>query len=230
MATSVIIEEQVEIPLDIRSLDDFRRWALSDRFPERGRIDFVAGKIEVDMSPEDVFCHGTLKVAIVAKLFQRIDPQDLGHLFTDRTRISVPAADLSVEPDIVFISHRSLDTGRVRLVPKSGGEPGRYVEVEGAPDLIVEITSDSSVIKDTRRLPAAYAKAGVREFWLVDARKEPLTFQIHHLLDKGYRLAQVEGEAYQESSVLACRFRLDGARNPRGHWKFNLLDRPLTEA
>jgi len=226
MATSVIIEEQVEIPLDIRSLGDFRRWALSDRFPERGRIDFVAGKIEVDMSPEDIFCHGTLKVVIVAKLFQRIAGEDLGHLLTDRTRMSAPAADLSVEPDIVFISHASLDTGRVRLVPKSGGEPGRYVEVEGAADLIVEIVSDRSVVKDTRRLPAAYAKAGVREFWLVDARKEPLAFQIHHLLDEAYRPAQADAEGYQESSVLACRFRLEGARHARGHWQFNLLDRP----
>jgi len=226
MATSVIIEEEVEIPLDIRSLDDFRRWALSDRFPERGRIDFVAGKIEVDMSPEDVFCHGKLKGVIFGKLFQRIDREDLGHLFTDRTRISVPAAGLSVEPDIVFISHESLDAGRVRLVPKSGGEPGRYVEVEGAPNLIVEIVSDRSVAKDTRRLPAAYAKAGVREFWLVDARKEPLAFQIRHLLGEAYRPAQADTEGYQRSSVLACRFRLDGARDARGHWKFSLSDRP----
>jgi hypothetical protein len=30
-------------------------------------------------------------------------------------------------------------SGRVRLVPKAGDKPGRYVEVEGAPDLIVEI-------------------------------------------------------------------------------------------
>ena len=226
MATSVIIEEQVEIPLDIRSLDDFRRWALSDGFPERGRIDFVSGKIEVDMSPEDLFCHGTLKVAIAAKLFERIEREDLGHLLTDRTRVSVPAANLSVEPDVLFLSHQSLDTGRVRLVPKSGGEPGRYVEVEGPPDLIVEIVSDSSVTKDTQRLPAAYAVAGVPEFWLADARKEPVVFRIHHLVEGAYRPAQADAEGYLRSNVLACRFRLDAGRDARGHWKFKLLDRP----
>ena len=226
MATSVIIEEQVEIPLDIRSLDDFRRWALSDGFPERGRIDFVSGKIEVDMSPEDLFCHGTLKVAIAAKLFERIEREDLGHLLTDRTRVSVPAANLSVEPDVLFLSHQSLDTGRVRLVPKSGGEPGRYVEVEGPPDLIVEIVSDSSVTKDTQRLPAAYAVAGVPEFWLADARKEPVVFRIHHLVEGAYCPAQPDAEGYLRSNVLACRFRLDAGRDARGHWKFKLLDRP----
>ena len=40
MATTVVFEEQVEIPTDIQSLADFRRWALSDDFPERGRIDY----------------------------------------------------------------------------------------------------------------------------------------------------------------------------------------------
>ena len=61
LATSVIFEEQIEVPLRWRSLADFRRWAASDEFPEKGRIDFIAGRIEVDMSPEDLFCHGTLK-------------------------------------------------------------------------------------------------------------------------------------------------------------------------
>ena len=39
MANPIVIEEQVEIPLDLRSLAEFRRWAGSDAFPRRGRID-----------------------------------------------------------------------------------------------------------------------------------------------------------------------------------------------
>jgi len=178
MATSVIIEEQVEIPGDVRSLADFRRWALSDDFPDRGRIDFIAGNVEVDMSPESIFSHGRLKVMMASRLFVHVERDDLGHLLSDRSRVSSPPADLSVEPDIVFVSHEAVDSGRVRLVPKSGPTED-YIEIEGPPDLIVEIVSDSSVGKDTRRLPAAYAKAGVREFWLADARREPLVFQIH---------------------------------------------------
>ena len=61
VATSIIFEEQIEVPLTMRSLADFRRWALSDEFPETGRIDFIEGKIEVDMAPEDFFCHGGVK-------------------------------------------------------------------------------------------------------------------------------------------------------------------------
>jgi hypothetical protein len=66
MAT-VVFEEELEIP-SIRDLADFCAWALSDNFPERGRIDYVAGRIEVDMSPEDLFTHGTLKAQVVGKI------------------------------------------------------------------------------------------------------------------------------------------------------------------
>ena len=88
MATTVVFEERVEIPLNLRSLADFRRWATSDDFPERGRIDYVAGRIEVDMSPEDFFCHGTLKTEIVRVLAGRVKQGNLGHLVTGRTRVS----------------------------------------------------------------------------------------------------------------------------------------------
>ncbi|MFV2067167.1 MAG: Uma2 family endonuclease [Pirellulales bacterium] len=226
MAASVIFEDHVEIPLDVGSFGAFRRWALSDAFPQQGRIDFVGGRIEVDMSPEELFSHGTLKTVLVSKLFSRIERDDLGHLFTDSTRVSHPASGLSVEPDVVFISHEAIDTGRVRLVPKAGGEPGRYVEVEGPPDLIIEIVSDASVTKDTQRLPRAYAESGVPEFWLADARHEPLVFEIHHLVDGTYHRAVADREGYQASRVFNCHFRLDAQRDARGHWKFNLIDRP----
>jgi len=226
MATTVVFEEQVEIPLDLRSLADFRRWALSDEFPETGRIDYVAGRIEVDMSPEEFFCHGTLKVEMVRVLAGLVKQGSLGHLVSDRTRISSVQADVSAEPDIVFLSHETLASGRARLVPKAGGEPGRYVEVEGAPDLIVEIVSDSSVTKDTQRLPAAYYTAGVREFWLADARKEPLVFRIHGPGASAFAPVEPDADGFQASAVFGCSFRLEGKRDAQGNWAFDLLQRP----
>jgi len=227
VASTVVFEEQVEIPLNLRSLAEFRRWALSDGFPERGRVDFLAGRIEVDMSPEDFFCHGTLKVELIRVLSQQVKDARLGHLVTDRTRVSCPDADLSVEPDIVFISKDTLETGRARLVPAATGEPGRYVELEGAPDLVVEIVSDRSVVKDTRRLPEAYFKAGVREFWLADARSEQLIFLIHDRGDAGYQAVEPDSEGFQSSAVLGRVFRLDGQRDARGNWNFDLRERQL---
>jgi Uma2 family endonuclease len=221
MATSVIFEEQVEIPF-VTSLAEFRAWALSDRFPERGRIDYLAGRIEVDMSPEDIFCHGTLKTEMVSVLGQLVKQRGLGYLLSDRTRVSCPEADLSVEPDIVFLSEESLETGRVRLIPKATGEADRYVEVEGPPDLIVEIVSDSSVTKDTRRLPPAYARSGVREFWLADARGDRLRFDIHQWTPSGYCLAERDAAGFQRSTVFSAAFSLARRRNPHGRWTFDL--------
>ena len=223
MATSVIFEEQVEVPLDLRSLADFRRWTRSDHFPELGRIDFLAGRIEVDMSPEDFFCHGTLKAEIFGVLYQRVKPEGLGYLVTDRTRVSCPKADWSAEPYIVFVSNETLQTGRARLVAKASGEPGRYVELEGAPDLIVEIVSDRSVAKDTQRLPEAFFQAGVGEFWLADARSEPVVFRIHRRGQTGYEIVQPDAEGFQPSTVFGCAFRLDARRDAQGNWAFDLL-------
>lgn len=221
MATSVIFEEQIEIPF-VRSLRDFREWALSDRFPEQARIDYIAGCIEVDMSPEDVFTHGTLKTEIVRALTQKVKSAGLGYVLSDRTRVSCPGADVSAEPDVVFISDASLDSGRVRLVPKAAGGPDRYIEVEGPPDLIVEIVSDSSVIKDTRRLPAAYYAAGVAEFWLIDARGESLFHKIHRPGAAGYEAVEPDAGGFQHSVVFDTRFQLTRQRNRSGRWVFDL--------
>ncbi len=221
MASVVVLEDQVEVPLDLRTLADFRRWALSDGFPDRGRIDYLAGRIEVDMSPEDFFSHGVLKVELIRVLSQYLRETDRGYLVTDSTRVSSPEADLSAEPDLVFVSRESLGAGRVRLVPGAPGQGG-YVEVEGAPDLVVEIVSRRSVVKDTRRLPMAYFKAGIPEFWLADARSEPLEFAIHKRGPSGYRRVAIDKEGFQKSAVLNCRFRLSGHRDGLGHWTFEL--------
>ena len=224
MAATVVFEEQVEIPLALQSLADFRRWAQSPDFPQRGRIDYLGGRIEVDMSPEDVFCHGTLKMEIARVLANRVKRANLGYLMTDCTRVSSPAGDLSAEPDVVFVSKEAIEEGRIRLIPKAG-TTDRYVELEGAPDLIAEIVSDSSTVKDTRRLPEAYFRAGVPEFWLVDARKRELCFSIHRRGPSGYEAVGKDAEEFQHSGVLGCRYRLDGTRDERGFWTFDLRER-----
>jgi Uma2 family endonuclease len=225
MATSVSFQEQIEIPF-CHSLADFRAWATSDDFPETARIDYIAGCIEVDMSPEDLFTHGNLKTRMIVVLGTLLDDADLGELFSDCTRVSCPDADLSSEPDIVVVFHKSLDTGRVRLVPKGSGEPDRYIELQGPPDLVVEIVSDSSVIKDTQRLPKAYWRAGIPEFWLADARGSELVFRIHHPGPGGYELAPSDSEGFQHSATFNTWFRLIRHCRPAGRWAYALEQKP----
>lgn len=221
MATTLILNnepEDVEIPL-VRSLEEFRQWARSDAFPERGRIDYVVGHIEVDMSPEDVYTHGALKTSLIVFLGRLMEEKQLGEVFSDRMRVSNPVADLSAEPDVVFISRESYRTGRVRRVPK-GGQPRRYVELEGSPDLIVEILSDSSETKDMRRLPSQYWQAGIAEFWLADARGEEMFFRVHCRGPSGWEPVEVASDGFQYSAVLDTRLRVVRRPGEDDSWVF----------
>ena len=174
------------------------------------------------MSPEDFFTHGTLKSHIAAEIVDRVQELDLGHTLIAETRISSVPGDVSAEPDVVVITHDAFDSGRASLVPKASHEPDRFVEVEGAPDLVVEIVSDSSVKKDTQRLPAAYFAAGVREYWLVDARGETLLFQIQTRGPHSFVPAAADAAGYQRSEVLDAAYELQRSRHQRGHWVYRL--------
>lgn len=215
MATAILLEEQLRIP-PIASLEDFRRWMRSDEFPENGRIDYVDGHIEVDMSPEDLFCHGTIKTEIQGVLHHCVKQREHLYLFTDCTRVTCGAGGVSAEPDIVLLSEDAIESGLVKLIPKASGEEDRYTEIEGPPELIVEVVSDSSERKDKQRLPPAYFAGGVPEFWLVDARPKTLLFQIYDPGDQGFRPVATNAEGFQPSAILGKRFRLERSRNNRG--------------
>src|SRR5687768_10747824 len=117
MATIVSSQEQsFGFPVP-QSLEDFRRWALSDEFPESGRIDYIDGRMEIDMSPENAFSHGVLKTEIVGVVWLRAKRLQRAMVFSDRMRLSCPEARLSVEPDVLLVSYESLEAGRVRFIP-----------------------------------------------------------------------------------------------------------------
>ncbi len=221
VATSIRIEDRLEVPF-VRSLAEFRAWVASDASGQQGRIDYIAGRIELDMSPEDLYCHGTLNTRLVVVLGQIIDAEDLGELFTDRTRVSSPQADLSVEPDVVFVSYEAFETGRVRRVPKAPVAPQRYVELEGAPDLVIEIVSDESVGKDTQRLPMSYYQANIPEFWLFDVRNERLDFQILCPAAAGYESVAPDADGFRYSALFGRSFRLSRREGRAGGWQYTL--------
>ncbi len=182
------VEQPFRIPAAARDLEGFRRWARSDRFPERGRIDFINGDLEVDMSPEELYTHGAAKTEIGAELHLQFGRTGRGTVYIDRARITFPPAGLSVEPDVLVVLWKTLKKGRIREIPKKRtSEPGRYIELEGTPDLVVEVISDGSVGKDRHRLPPKYAAAGVPELWLVDVRRG-LRFDLHVLGPDGYEI------------------------------------------
>ena len=222
VAASVIFEERLRIPMDVDGLDAFRSWALSDSFPDSGRIDFIDGNIEVDMSPEDLCSHGTLTTEICHRIASRVKELELGHVFVDSTRVTHPRAQLSVEPDVVVVSHQAIESGKIRLVPKQGVDADRFVEIEGAPNLIVEVVSDRSQKKDRERLFDAYFRAGVLEYWIVDGRGDEVIFQIYELRGERYAEANMDDEGLIPSQVLSCGYLVNRHRGPGGFWSYDL--------
>lgn len=61
--------------------------------------------------------------------------------------------------------------------------------VHGAPDLVVEILSDSTRLLDQRVKFTLYQKAGVREYWIVDPGKKAIL--VYRLEEERYRLTGV---------------------------------------
>src|ERR1700688_4230776 len=174
--------ETLRIPPGVATLEGFRRWTSSECFPEHGRIDFLAGELEIDLSPENLFKHGTVKTAIAACLHEAVSSTGRGAVFVDCTRIVSVDADLSVEPDVVGVLWDSLEGG------------------PGAP------------------VPPLYAKAGVPELWLVDARAkrgQGIELGIHVLGPNGYVLAAPDAKGWSESPLLGrrCRLRRDAVRD-----------------
>src|ERR1051325_2711080 len=224
---AVIFEESLRVPAEAHDLQAFRRWAFSPAFPETGRIDFLSGDVEVDMSPEDLHTHGRAKMAVSRVLDELVEAADLGEVFVDRSRVTSAAGDLSAEPDVVVVLWQSLESGRVRYVPDAQGRPGRSREIEGAPDLVVEIVSDSSVGKDRRRLPRRYAAAGGRELWLLAARGDELAFEIHSLAGDIFERVTADPEGWTVSRVLGQSFRLVRERTRLGTWRYRLPPRRL---
>ncbi len=207
-ASIVIHPRGLRIPAGVGTLEAFRDWCRSDAFPRGGRIDFLAGEVDIDVSPEDLNTHGSLKVAIAYRLHAIVvEELAAGLVLSDSTRLSAPEAALSAEPDVLVLLQESLDAGRAALVPKAADAEG-FFEIEGAVDLVVECVSDSSVGKDESRLLELYDKAGVRESWIVDGRGAAPSLRLHGRADGALAPVAPTADGWHASAVLARSVRL----------------------
>jgi Uma2 family endonuclease len=222
MAREYAFPHDFPIPPDAYTFEGFQRWIESDDFPQTGRIDFLAGDVEVDMSPEDLHTHSVVKTVFGIVLGTLIYETGLGDVYLDRSRLTSQPVGLSVEPDLFVVLRETLEEDRAHFVPTWKGRTSR---VEGAPDLVVEIVSDSSVKKDTKRLPELYARAGVLELWIADCRGANIRFDIHTLQEGTYRTATPDPDGWVRSPLLARSLRLIRWTAPPFPWRYRLEHR-----
>lgn len=211
----------VSIPTWVVDLESFRRWADADDFPEDGRAWYLQGEVWIDMSKEQIFSHLAVKREFFFVLTGLVKAEDLGLFLPDGLLLSNVAADISGNPDATFASTASIQANQVQLIE---GWDGGFVEMEGTPDMVLEVVSASTVHKDTVVLRQAYWQAGILEYWLVDARQEPVRFDIFRRTAKRY-VATRKRDGWLKSSVFGKSFRLTLRTNPLGHPEYTLAVR-----
>jgi len=217
--STISFQDHLTIPDWIaRDVDSFRRWILSGDAPDDARFAFLGQELWVDPATEESFTHNLVKAEYGSVLTRITKEARSGFYYVDGMLLSDSESSLSTEPDGFFVSFEGIRAGRVRLLPD---ESGGVLEVLGSPDMALEIVSRTSVRKDTVILRDLYHRTGVREYWLVDARQSPASFQILRITVQGYvAVGPVDG--WLRSDVFDREFRLDESVDPLGHVEFTL--------
>jgi Uma2 family endonuclease len=172
------------------------------------------------MAPEELETHNKIKTEI-GRVIPNLNVElNLGVYYSDRTLLSNVRANLSTEPDATFVTWESLEQNRVRLVPRQG-QSGQYLELEGRPDWVLEIVSQTSVAKDTKKLRHLYHLAEIPEYWLIDARRETIHFQILIWRPTEY-VAGLHRGSWHRSPVFDRNFHLRRHRDRLGFWAYSL--------
>jgi len=133
--------------------DDLRK------MPDDGRrYELIEGVIVVSPSPG--LAHQKLVLRLIILLETFVQANRLGQLMIAPFDVKLGEITI-VQPDILVVS-----AARGEILTEKG--------VVGAPDLVVEVASPSTRERDEGEKLAAYAAAGVREYWLADPLKKTL--------------------------------------------------------
>ncbi|MFO0972180.1 MAG: Uma2 family endonuclease [Phycisphaerae bacterium] len=127
--------------------DDFR--ALPD---DGRRYEIIDG--DLSMSPSPVTRHQVIVGNLFAILREHVRRHALGRVFIAPFDVVLGNMDV-VEPDVIFVS-----TQRAAIVTDRN--------IQGVPDLLVEVLSPATAERDRRTKRNLYARAGVPWYWLVD--------------------------------------------------------------
>ena len=223
VTTAIVINGGLRLPANLTTHDAFRKWARSEDCPEKVRFAYLAGVLWVDLSMEQLYTHNQVKERIGRGVGSLVEESRLGLYCPDGMLVSHPPSGLSTAPDGLFVSYDALQSGRVLQLANAKGVG--TIELVGAPEMVLEVVSESSVEKDMTTLPELYHRAGVVEFWRVDAHGD-LRFEIFRRTDPGYVPTQ-SPDGWWRSDTFARDFLLVPGTEPLGHPLFTLQVRPF---
>jgi Uma2 family endonuclease len=126
--------------------------------PEGSRYQLIQG--DLIMAPAPNLHHQRIARNLTAILSRVVAANDLGEVLPAPFDVYLSEHDV-LQPDLLFVAKAHLG-----ILAEDGAH--------GAPDLVIEILSASTALLDKRQKRRIYARAGVKELWLVD----PLLRQI----------------------------------------------------
>lgn len=138
--------------------------------PDDGRRYEVIGG-ELVVSPAPTTKHQRVSIRLSRIFADHLDRSGNGEVFAAPLDVVLGTHDI-VQPDLVVVLQQHADR-----VTDAG--------IEGAPDIVIEITTPSSQRMDRIRKSATYATFGVPEYWIVDPETE--TILVHALVDGRYQ-------------------------------------------
>lgn len=154
------------------------RWTYEDyaALPDDGkRYEILDGELFVTPSP--LAWHQQISMNLTLALGMHVRAHKLGQLFYAPFDVVLSRTDV-VQPDILFIS-----AARAEIITRAN--------VQGAPDLVIEVLSDGTRRNDEIQKRNAYDRFGVAEYWIVDPELELMT--IYRRDADGFRrVAEVE--------------------------------------
>lgn len=134
------------------------QWTYADyqQLPDDGRrYEIIQGVLFVTNAPN--MDHQFTVTALAAEFYHFVKAQKLGRVFVAPCEVHLSEVSKPVQPDIFFI--------RQERAPKPDAP-----FFAGAPDLIVEVVSPSSIRLDRVTKFTEYEQTGVSEYWIVDPR------------------------------------------------------------
>ena len=127
-------------------------------FPDDGkRHELIDGEHCVTPSPD--IRHQQIQGDLFGLIWTYLEAHPIGRVFTARLDVVFSKFDV-VEPDVLYLSH---DRANDVLTPAN---------IQGAPDLVIEIGSPSTRQRDETIKRRLYERAGVPEYWVVDPDTE----------------------------------------------------------
>ncbi len=120
--------------------------------PGEDRFELIDGELILVGSPNTA--HQTAVVDLGFLMYSHVKKIDLGRIFVAPFDVVFSDTDV-VQPDLVFVSKE-----REGIITPAN--------IQGAPDMLVEILSPSSRSRDWSEKRELYAQYGVQEYWIID--------------------------------------------------------------